>query len=51
MPDPWHTNSDAAIGHPPRFFVRHYLWIVGPPQKRPTHSEHPGEPKIETWPV
>jgi len=47
--DPWHANSDMAIGHPPRFFVGH-SWMVCRPQKRPTHSEHPGEPKIETWP-
>jgi len=47
MPDPWHANRAASIGHPPRIFVRH-LWIVGPPLKRLTHSEHPGEPKIET---
>ena len=45
--DPWHENGDMAIGHPPRFFAGH-SWMVCRPQKRPTHSEHPGEPKIET---
>jgi len=47
--DPWHKNSDKAMGHPLRFFVGH-SWMVCRPQKRSTHSEHPGEPKIETWP-
>jgi len=47
--DPWHANSDMAIGHPPRFFVAH-SWTVCRPRKRPAHSEHQGEPKIETWP-
>jgi len=44
---PWDANSDMAISHPPRFFAWH-SWMVCRPQKRPTHSEHPGEPKIET---
>jgi len=38
-----------AIGHPPRIFVGH-SWMVCRPQKRPTHSKHPGKPKIETSP-